>query len=216
MPASEFAQMLEMDGRPGDSTSMAESRQWPPMSYYARIALTVLAVATVVVIVLVAAWAVRNILVLVLVAAVIAIGLDPAVRQLERWHFRRGWAVVAIFFAGFLFVVLFLSLVIPPLVREVGDLATDIPDKLRHSTGFIGDLQRKYHLAQKFEDLTKNLPQIAGNSFKTILGLTKSVGAIIFNLLTIGILTIYFLMALPRARKTAVELMPAKERRRGS
>jgi predicted PurR-regulated permease PerM len=122
---------------------------------------------------------------------------------------------VAIFFAAFLFVVLFLALVIPPVVREVGSLATDIPDKLRHSTGFIGDLQRKYHLAQKFEDLTKNLPKLAGNSFKTILGLTKSVGAIIFNLLTIGILTIYFLMSLPRTKQTAIALMPARERKRG-
>jgi predicted PurR-regulated permease PerM len=175
----------------------------------------VMAVGTVVTVVLVAAWAVRNILVLILVAAVLAVGLDPAVRRLQTWHVPRGWAVVAIFAAALAFVVLFLGLVIPPLVREVGSLATDIPDKLRHSTGFIGDLQRRYHLAQKFEELTRNLPQVAGSSFKTILGLTKSVGAIIFNLLTIGILTIYFLMALPRGRQTAVDLMPPKERKRG-
>jgi predicted PurR-regulated permease PerM len=198
---------------------MAEARHWPPMSYYARIALTVLAVATGATLLLVAAWAVRNILVLILVAAVLAIGLDPPVRRLERWHIRRGWAVLIIFLAALGFLALFFALVIPPLVREVAGLADDIPryiDKLKHSSGFFGDLQRKYDIAGKLEDLTKNLPKVAGSSFKTILGLTKSVGAVIFNLLTIAILTIYFLLSLPRTRTTAVRMFSPRRREQGS
>jgi predicted PurR-regulated permease PerM len=197
---------------------MAEARRWPPMGYYARIALTVMAVSAGVSVVLLAAWAVRNILVLILVAAVLAIGLDPAVRRLQKWRVPRGWAVAAIFLATLGFLILFFALVIPPLVREVTGLAKDIPtyiEKLRHSNGFFGDLQRKYDIAGKLEDLTRNLPKVAGSSFKTILGLTKSVGAVIFNLLTITILTIYFLMALPRTRTTAVRLFPPRRRERG-
>ena len=123
-----------------------------------------------------------------------------------------------IFFAAVAFIALFAALVVPPLVRQVTKLASDIPghiDRLRHSNGFFGDLERKYHIAEKLQDLTKKLPTIAGSSIKTILGLTKSVGAIIFNLLTIAILTIYFLSSLPRAKQTAVALFPPSERARG-
>ena len=195
-----------------------EPLRLPPLSHYARATAVVVLVVAAVSGVIAAAWAVRNILLLVLVAAVLAVGLDPAVRRLERWHLRRGWAVVAIFAASGAFLALFFLLVIPPVVREVANLAHNIPDyidRLRHSNGFVGNLQRKYHIAQKLQNLTRNLPNAAGHSFKTILGLTKSVGAIVFNLLTIGILTIYFLVALPRARRTAVDLIPPRERRKG-
>jgi len=184
------------------------------MSHYARATVTIVAVLAV----LSAAWAVRNILVLVLIAVVLAVGLDPAVRRLERWHVRRGWAVFLIFFATVAFIALFVALVVPPLVKQVTNLASDIPgyiDRLKHSNGFFGDLERKYHIAEKLQDLTKKLPSLAGSSIKTILGLTKSVGAIIFNLLTIAILTIYFLLSLPRAKETAISLFPPRERARG-
>src|SRR5207245_6087117 len=101
---------------------MAEVRL-PPMSYYARATVTVVAVL----LVLAAAWTVRNILLLVVIAAVLAIGLDPAVRRLQRWKIPRGWAVLIIFLATIGFFVLFGALVIPPLAREILQLAPDIP-----------------------------------------------------------------------------------------
>ncbi len=184
------------------------------MNHYAEATVTIVAVLAV----LSAAWAVRNILTLVLVAVVLAVGLDPAVRRLEGWGIRRGWAVFLIFFATVAFIAAFVALVVPPLVKQVAKLASDIPgyiDRLKHSNGFFGDLERKYHISEKLQDLTKKLPTIAGSSIKTILGLTKSVGAIIFNLLTITILTIYFLLSLPRAKDTAISLFPPGERARG-
>src|SRR5207253_2410267 len=106
-----------------ESYPMAVQPRLPPMNHYARATVTVVAVLAV----LAAAWAVRNILLLVLVAAVLAVGLDPAVRRLERWHVRRGWAVFLIFFAAVAFIALFAALVVPPLVRQVTKLASDIP-----------------------------------------------------------------------------------------
>ena len=93
------------------------------MGHYARVTLTIVTVL----VLLAAAWAVRATLMLVLVAAVLAVGLDPPVRRLQRLHISRGWAVVLIFVATVGFMVLFAMLVIPPLVREVRQLASDIP-----------------------------------------------------------------------------------------
>jgi predicted PurR-regulated permease PerM len=170
------------------------------MSHYARVTLTVVAVL----VALAAAWSVRSTLLLVLVAAVLAVGLDPPVRRLQRMHISRGWAVTLIFLATVAFLLLFGFLVIPPLIREVRQLAADIPGyvtKLKSSQGWVGDLEAKYHLSTKLKDVTDRLPSLASQSLGRILGLTASVASVIFNLLTIAILTIYFLMGLPQSER---------------
>jgi predicted PurR-regulated permease PerM len=191
-------------GRP-ESRAVAE-RPGPPMSYYAKVTLTVVAVLAL----LAAAWAVRNILLLVLIAGVLAVGLDPAVRRLERVKLPRGWAVVFIFLATIGFLVAFSLLVIPPVARGVRQLASDIPgyiDRLQNQSGWFRDLAEKYNLSSKLKTLTDRLPSLASASLGRILGVTRSVASVIFNMLTIGILTIYFLMALPRGERTAEGLM---------
>jgi predicted PurR-regulated permease PerM len=185
------------------------------MGYYARITLTAIAVSALVA----GAWAVRNIVLLVVVAMVLAVGLDPAVRRLERFKVSRGWAVVIIFLAAIGFLVLFGWLVIPPLVRQVTSLAGQIPDylkRLQQDNGFFGNLEKKYHLSTKLKDLTQHLPAAASASLSKILGLTKSVAAVIFNLLTIGILTIYFLLSLPKTEEFAATLLPEDNRARNA
>jgi predicted PurR-regulated permease PerM len=191
---------------------MAE-RRWAPQSYWSKVTLTVVLTLAV----LAAAWSVRQILILVLVAAVLAVGLEPAVQRLERWRVKRGWAVAIIFVSTLGFIALFAYLVVPPLVREATQLADDIPGyirRLRNSSGWVRNLEEKYHLSRKLKDLTKDLPHIASQSIGTILGITKSVAAFIFNMLTIGILTIYFMLAMPRLRQSFVSLVAVERRER--
>jgi predicted PurR-regulated permease PerM len=187
------------------------------MAYYARITLTVVAVLAV----LAAAWSVRHVLLLVIVAGVLAVGLDPPVRRLQRLRISRGWAVLIIFLLTLGFMVLFALLVVPPMVREIRELARDIPgyiDRLQrgHAKGFVADLERKYHLAERLKQATSRIPSLASSSFGTILGITKSIASVIFNALTIGILTIYFLMALPRGEETARTLVAGEHAARNA
>jgi predicted PurR-regulated permease PerM len=191
---------------------MAELRL-PPLSHYAKATLTVVAVL----VVLAAAWSVRTTLTLVLVAAVLAVGLDPPVRRLQRMHVSRGWAVTLIFLATVLFLLAFAFLVIPPLIREVRQLASDIPGyiaKLKNSQGWVGDLENKYHLSTKLKEITDRLPSIASQSLGRILGITASVASVIFNLLTIAILTIYFLMSLPQSQANIQRTFTGEHRAR--
>jgi predicted PurR-regulated permease PerM len=183
------------------------------MSYYAKITVVVVAILAL----LRAAWAVRNILLLVVVAAVLAVGLDPAVRRLQRLNLPRGWAVFLILLATVGFVVLFSMLVIPPVVRGVRQLASDIPgyvDRLQNQSGWFQDLAQKYDLSTKLKSLTDRLPSLASASLGRVLGITRSVASVIFNMLTITILTIYFLMALPRGERTAEGLLSGEHRQR--
>ncbi len=183
------------------------------MGYWARVTVTVVLVLGV----LAAAWAVRNILVLVLVAMVLAVGLDRPVRFLERFHVSRGWAVVLIVLATLGFLVLFAMLVVPPLVREVRQLASDIPGyvhRLTTENSYFAKLNAKYHISERLKEATSKLPSLASASFSTILRITGSIGSVIFNLLTVFILTIYFLLALPRTERTTEALFTGPHRER--
>jgi len=177
--------------------------RFPPMAYWARATLTVVAAL----VVLAAAWKVRHILLLVLVAVVFAVGLDPQVRWLQRRRLSRGWAVTVILLLSVGFLALFAWLVIPPAVHQTHQLVRDTPrylDRLEHATGLLGTLQHKYNLAERLRETTARVPAFA---FQRIPGLTASAGSIIFNVLTVAVLTIYFLVGLPRGQAAAKALV---------
>ena len=180
---------------------------FPPMAYWARATLTVAAIL----LVLLAAWTVRSILLLVLVATVLAVGLDPQVKWLQRRRISRPWAVTIIGVLSVGFLALFAWLVIPQAVREVRQLAQDFPgylDRLRSSTGPLGSLEAKYHLADKLQQAKARLPDLAIGKIPSI---TAGAGSVLANTLTVAVLTIYFLLALDRAHATANTLLTGRE-----
>jgi predicted PurR-regulated permease PerM len=163
--------------------------RYPGMGYWARATLTVVAVLAL----LAAAWSVRNILLLVLVATVLAVGLDPQVRWLQRRRVSRGWAVTIIGLLGVGFLALFAWLVIPQAVRQAQELARDFPsylDRLRTSTGTLGTIEAKYHLSERLQQASSQLPDLAIGKIPSI---TAGAGSVIANTLTVAVLTIYFL-----------------------
>ena len=73
----------------------------------------------------------RSVLVLVIVAAFLAIGLNPIVTRLERTGMRRG-AAVGIVFAGVLaFFALFGYAVLPPVITQVTNFVESLPNYVR-------------------------------------------------------------------------------------
>ena len=180
---------------------------FPPMGYWARATLTVAGVL----LVLLAAWAVRNILLLVLVSTVLAVGLDPQVRWLQRRRVTRPWAVTIISLLGVGFLALFAWLVIPQAVREVRQLATNFPgymQRLRTSTGSLGSLEAKYHIADRLQQASARLPDLAIGKIPSI---TAGAGSVIANTITVGVLTIYFLLGLERAHAATSRMLTGEE-----
>jgi predicted PurR-regulated permease PerM len=198
-----------MDPAPG----LDDRRRWPPMSYVAKATITV----ALTLYVLGLARSVLNILILVVIAAVLAIGLDPAVRRLESWNMRRGYAV-SLIFAGFVvFIVLFAWLVVPPLIRQVTGLADDIPSyaqRLEARDDAVGRYFREHDIAQSVKDFIADLPAKISSSFSTILGFAGKVTSAIFNVVTVAILMIYFMLSLPSMRHTSAVFVPEERRSR--
>jgi predicted PurR-regulated permease PerM len=186
--------------------------RFPAMGYWARVVLTVAGVLAL----LIAAWKVRNILLLVLVSVVLAVGLDPQVRWLQRRRLSRTLAVTAIVILSVGFLALFAWLVIPQAARQVHELASNVPryiDRLQHSTGFLGSLQARYNLSERLQEFRTRLPDLA---LGRIPSLTAGAGSVVFNVLTVAVLTIYFLSGLERGKATTKQLFAGKQAERNA
>ena len=87
-------------------------------------------------------------LMLVLVAAVLAVGLDPPVRRLQRLHISRGWAVTLIFLATVAFLFIF-ALIATVRCRQSRCLRAIVSRTLRGRTrGRAGRSRRVRTLAR--------------------------------------------------------------------
>ncbi|HZA20582.1 MAG TPA: AI-2E family transporter [Actinomycetota bacterium] len=158
---------------------------------------------------------VSHVIVLIVISIFLAFGLDPAVRRLEKLGLKRGQAVAAIFLTFVVFIVGFMWAVVPPLVRQVTSFATDLPD-------YLGDLAERYprveewlvdnDIPQRLQDAVSNVPKAIGGSFGNVLGFAGSVLSTLFNLVTVLILTIYFLLSLSRIREGSLKLIPGSKR----
>lgn len=186
------------------------TRERPATATVVRITVTVVGVL----LAFYAAYRIRSILVLVLVAAFLAAGLDPAVRKLEKFM-KRGQAVALIFVAAIGFVVAFFLAVIPPLVEQVTNFATDLPgyvQDLAEDNPRIRQWVEENDISEKLRDATKNAPTIIGNSLGGVLGVAGSVFSALFNGLTVMVLTIYFLLSFSRMREGSLRLVPKSKR----
>jgi predicted PurR-regulated permease PerM len=153
-----------------------------------------------------------SVLILLLVAVFLAIGLNPAVNRLQRIGLRRGFAVLIVVlaalgvFAGVLFIV------IPPVVTQVVALTEAVPQ-------YVTDLQKSQpmrDLNDRF-DLLDRLRQAASaqnltNAVGGVLGGVGLVAGVVFNVLTVSILTIFLLAGFERVKAGAYRLAPASHR----
>ena len=177
---------------------------WPPVSYWMRVTVGILAVLALARIVL----AIGDVLVLVLVSAVLALGFQPAVEWLERRGLRRGWAITLGLLAGGLVIGAFLWLVLPDIIQQIGELVRNGPqllDRAQQRFPFLADLNSRFQLEQKLRDASAQLPS-------TVLGLVGSFASLVFGSLTVLILTIYFTVNMPRIRAGASAILRPDQR----
>jgi predicted PurR-regulated permease PerM len=178
---------------------MNESPRWPPMTYWMKATVAVLVVLALARILL----GIGNILVLIAIALILAMGFQPAVEWLERRGLSRGWAIALGIVGGILIVGGFLWLAVPGIVAEATDFFATVPDRLRaiqSEDSAVGRLIQNLDLAQRIQDLGARIPS-------TLVSVLGGVAAVVFNALTVLILTIFFTVNLPRMRAGVARLL---------
>lgn len=162
-----------------------------------------------------AAIGARSVLILLLVSAFLAIGLNPTVTWLERHGLPRKGAIAVVFAGVILFFVGFGLAVVPPVLHQGTEFAANVPhylDRLQHNST-VNDLNNRYHVldnARKYIQSGRIGTQAVGG----VVGLGQLVLGGVFSMLTVLILTLYFLGSLPDIKATAYRLVPRSRRAR--
>jgi predicted PurR-regulated permease PerM len=169
---------------------------------------------------LVLGFAVRDaasVLVLILISAFLAVGLDPLVGFAAARGIKRGWAVlgVAVVFLGLITAVVF---VIGGALRsQVTSFIDDAPhllDDLRRNRS-IAKLDSKYHVISNLQQRLQS-SNLANTSLSRLFDVGASVLSAAAGTLVVFVLTLYFVAALPKLKRAAYSLVPASRRERVS
>jgi len=172
----------------------------PDSDFTRRMLKTVATVAGVAILVALL-WAARDALLLVYVSSLIAMGLSPLVKLIERPG-RRGarrrvprWLAILSIYAVIVALVVFVGLlVIPPLVSQGAALWANLPSEFNRLQAFLVSHKLMVHPVT-LEEAVQNAPSGAGgNAVGTVLVAISSLIGGIFGLITILILTFYLLL----------------------
>lgn len=161
--------------------------------------------------------AVQSVLLLLLTAAFLAIGLNPAVEALERRHMRRGFAVGLVLLAVLTFFTGFGFAVVPPIAEQVqGFVEQGAPAFLAElqDNARVADLDRRFGLLDRAERLLENPESLGVSAAGGVLGVGKVVFGAFASMLTVLIVTLYFLANLPSIKARAYRLVPRSRRAR--
>ncbi|BCJ36220.1 AI-2E family transporter [Actinocatenispora thailandica] len=161
----------------------------------------------------------RAILVLIFLSFLLAAGLDPLVRRLQRLVRRRGFAV-AILVIGLILVLTGLSAgaFVPAarqfaaFVQAVPNLVQDIAHQVGSRDTRLGRYLSEPAVQQAIHDALGRLPALLSSGVGALFGLIGKIFGAVFSVLTVGALTVYFMLALPRIVATLGALLGSAER----
>ncbi|MTD15699.1 AI-2E family transporter [Nakamurella sp. YIM 132087] len=158
---------------------------------------------------------IRGTLIVISVAALLAIGLDPAVSFLVRHHIRRGFAVTIVFLTLMAALTGAVFAIIPPIVNEVVGFATSVPGYIENlgNNATIKSLDERFHILDQLQnsDIIQNIGSGAASSIVTA-GVTAA--GILADFFVAMVLSLFFLAGLPKIKAAAWRLAPASRRQR--
>jgi predicted PurR-regulated permease PerM len=142
-------------------------------------------------------WRVRSVLRLIAISAFLALALIPVVDAIDRrTRVRRSMIILAIYVALIAAVVLIGAVVVPSMVKEVGQLSHNAPTyahDLRANSTFR-HYDNRYHISAKLVKDAGQLPQTLGHLAGPLKEVTVSAFSFIGQLVTVLALTFLLML----------------------
>ncbi len=145
----------------------------------------------------------RGVILWILIAAFIALVLNPAVNFLQRRNLRRGSAVGIVMAVALLAFVGLLGLFGYPLVNSLTHVAERLPtmvNQVEKGHGWLAHTLQKLHLLSWVQKNAPKLKTAANNLAKPALTAGKAVASTILAVTTIMFLTLFMLLEAPKLR----------------
>ena len=172
------------------------------------------------VVLLLVAYQVRNVLLLVYVSALFAMGISPLVRIIERKRmFRVGtriprWLAILVIYATILASLVGIgAIVVPPLVEQAEELWRTLPDKIEQAQGWLvqrGILREPITI----RDAVQQAPTGGGaTAVLTIFTTARSVLGGVLGIVTLVLLTFYMLVDSKAIFSFFLRLFPRNHRK---
>jgi len=154
-------------------------------------------------------YLIRDVLVMVFIALIIAAAIDGPVDWLARHKIRRVFGTAIVYIIIFLLLGLFLYLVLPPLAGQIKTLATNLPelmDKLGAGVSLVEQKIGTPNIQSILEKLSSQLSSAASNIFGTAINIFGG----IFNAIMILIISVYLVVQDKSLKIILASLIPEK------
>lgn len=184
-------------------TDEGSTTPWPPITYWAKVAAAVIAVALAFQLV----GNLKDVFMVVGVSLVLAIAMQPAVERLVGRGFKRWVAIVSLLIAALVAVTALGLLIVPTIATEISRLITSLPDLLDRFAsegGWLAEAIQRIDV----EQLQSMGGAVAGFAFE----LATSIGNAALLGLVVLVLTPSFAYNFPSIKTWAVRLL-RRERR---
>jgi len=174
------------------------------------------------VVLLLTLYQLREVLMTLYISGLLAIGLSPIVRRIERDRLLAGririprWAAILALYVTFLAAVaLILALVLPPLINQIQQLVKDLPkyvDQLQGELVKRGILDHTW----SWSSVLSNLQTPAGLALSGLFGAVTGFVGILAKVITILLLPFYLLLEAASLRNGMLNLVHPDNRARAA
>ncbi|WP_194421148.1 AI-2E family transporter [Microbacterium abyssi] len=159
-----------------------------------------------------------TVIIYIALALFAALGLDPAVRFLERRGLGRGWGVLVVLVVLIAVLALILWTIIPVVVEQITLFVKSVPSLVSDfmASDIYSALEAQF--GDQFEDLVSDVQGFLSDpgNIAVIGGGALQVGASIANAISgvviVLVLVIYFVATLPGMKQAMLRLVPARDR----
>ncbi len=161
------------------------------------------------------AYLVREILLALAVAVIIASAVNPLANFFERRKIHRALSILLVYLLIIAIIALVVFLVVPPVAGEVQQLTNNLPDYLDSASSKFDRLQEvieKYDLIRTLSDNLGRLSEHLGNLTTNAISSTVSFFGGLISILIIFVLSFYLVVDERRIKRFFSFLIPKKHR----
>jgi predicted PurR-regulated permease PerM len=177
------------------------SVMWPPLSYWWRVAVVVIAVVIAVRVLA----TLQNVLLIIIAAFVISLGMQPVLANLEKRGMRRGAGMALIVLTGLVVMAALAAAIIPTIISQAVMAFELVPE-------LVADLEER---SPVIADLLAQVPIPGGGQgveSGQALEVLGSVAVGLFNTVTLLLLVPYFAVSFPALKSWMFRLLKRDHR----
>jgi predicted PurR-regulated permease PerM len=158
-------------------------------------------------------YLVKDILAILFVSLILASAVDPSVDWMQKRKIPRGVGILFIYLILFIVLSSVIYLIIPPIVQEASELASNFPKILdKVMAGFSAFKEYTYqhgildNVKESLGTISSNLQSAAGGVFSTVTGIFGG----IFSFFLVLVLTFYMVVEENAIKKLIFSIAPAQ------